>query len=182
MPFNFKNLLSVKFLQARYLSTSPVKCQFGNFRKILIRSDVLEFIKFRKNAPCLISHRLFHPGGNIQFFFNNEFPLKSVLIVRTYSNKIQLEHINLAFSEQAQLDHLRSKPDKKAWFGLACGCISVTIIGFLTVGKFMQTQKASTRAKLLEQIQNGEVFFFFHILYNFLHSSEGSRRFDPGEI
>ena len=80
----------------------------------------------------------------------------------------------MAFSEQAQLDHLRSKPDKKAWFGLACGCISVTIIGFLTVGKFMQTQKASTRAKLLEQIQNGEVFFFFHILYNFLHSSEMS--------
>ena len=77
----------------------------------------------------------------------------------------------MAFSEQAQLDHLRSKPDKKAWFGLACGCISVTIIGFLTVGKFMQTQKASTRAKLLEQIQNGEVFFF-HILYNFLHISE----------
>ena len=84
-----------------------------------------------------------------------------------------MEHINLAFSEQAQLDHLRSKPDKKAWFGLACGCISVTIIGFLTVGKFMQTQKASTRAKLLEQIQNGEVFFF-HILYNFLHRSEMS--------
>ena len=61
---------------------------------------------------------------------------------------------------------MRSKPDKKAWFGLACGCISVTIIGFLTVGKFMQTQKASTRATLYEQIQNGEVIFFpFHTYF-----------------
>ena len=64
------------------------------------------------------------------------------------------------FSEQA-LDHLRSKPDKKAWIGLACGCLSITIIGIIIVVKVMQSQKESARAKLYEQILNGEVIVIF---------------------
>ena len=162
MPFNFKNLQSVKFLRARHFSTSPVTCQigfhknfvkFGNGRKIFIRSDVVEFMKLRKNAPVLIiSHRLFHQG-NIFYCF-------SVKFIFTFNKFKSWKYFNFGFSEREQLNHPGSKPDMKAWIGFACGSLSMAIGAIIVIYKLKIIINTSDRAKLYEQIKNGEVIFF----------------------
>ena len=79
-----------------------------------------------------------------------------------------MEYFNFGFSEREQLTHSGSKSDMKAWIGFACGSLSMAICAIVVIYKLTIIQKTSDRAKLYEQIKNGEVIFFFKIKMRFL--------------